>query len=240
MEKAQSKGEHFTNTVTLLAALISLIISIIGTLGGMTPGVQRVVLPSTIIITVCCVFAVFGQTGVTTVRTVAKAIRHRRLVPRYFDRFRVFVDRLQPLCDRCHCDSIPSVLRNFPPLLSGTFADLPIQSHLADLAGTLSFMASTSPRTKRNLVLSVKWFDSVLLMYDRQCISEPAKQIRLSLDRGIDAQKKPQCDHVMREYQKVKLGYVMFREQYAEFARDINKAFGEPIAREYYDKPDEL
>jgi len=240
MEKTQSKGEHFTQTVTLLAALIGLIISIVTAFGGMTPGVQKIALPSTIVITVCCVYAVFGQTGVTAVRTAAKSIKQHHLVPKYFDRFGVFVDRLQPLCDRCHCDNVPSVLRNFPPLLSGTFTDLPIQTHLADFAGALSFMLTTLPRTKRNLVLSVKWFDLVLHTYDRQCICEPVRQIRACLDRGIDDEKRTQCDRLMRDYQKVKLGYVMFREQYAEFARDINKAFAEPIAREYYEKPDEL
>jgi len=240
MEKTQSKGEHFTQTVTLLAALIGLIVSIVTAFGGMTPGVQKILLPSTIVITLCCVYAVFGQTGVVALRTAAKAIRHHHLVPNYFERFGVFVDRLQPLCDRGHCDNIPSVLRNFPPVLSGTFTDLPVQSHLADFARALSLMLTTLPRTKRNLVLSVNWFDLILYMYDRQCICDPVRQIRARLDQGVDDTKRAQCENLTREYQKVKLGYVMFREQYAEFARDLNKAFGEPIAREYYEKPDEL
>jgi hypothetical protein len=240
MEKTQSKGEHFTQTVTLLAALISLIISIVSALGGMTPAVQRILLPSTVVITLCCISAVFGQTGLATARAASKVIRQHHLVPKYFDKFGAFVDRLQPLCDPGRCDNIPSVLRSFPPLLSGIFTDIPIQSQLGDLARTLTSMHIGLAHTKRNLALSVRWFDSILTIYDRQCISGPLREIRVCLDKGIDAGKRAQCDHLIREYQKVKLGYVMFREQYAEFARDINKAFGEPIAREYYEKPDEL
>lgn len=240
MEKTESRRDHLTQTVTLLAALISLIIGIVTASAGMSPGVRWIVLPSTVLITVSCVYVVFGRPFVLAAREIAKASRHRRLVPGYFDRFEQSVSRLQQLCNRCYSDTVPSVLRDFPPLLRGSFKDVPELDDLAGFAEALHSMLAELPHTKQNLLLSIKWFDLVLHMYDRQCVCKPVKDIQVRLEQGIDEDKITQCDRLRRKYNDVKLGYVMFREQYAEFARDVNNGFGEAIARVYYERPDDL
>lgn len=240
MEKTESNHDHLTRAVPPLAALISLIINIVTASVGMSPSIQWIVLPSTIVITVCCVYVVFERSFVMAVRGIAKATKHRRLVPGYFDRFETFVTRLQELCNRCYCDTVPSVLRDFPPLLKGAFRDLPALDHLAGFAAVLHSMLAELPRTKQNLLLAIKWFDLIMHMYDQQCVCEPVKDIQVRLEQGIDDDKRTQCDRLRRKYQDVKFGYIMFREQYAEFARDVNNGFGEAVARIYYERPSEL
>jgi hypothetical protein len=62
----------------------------------------------------------------------------------------------------------------------------------------------------------------------------------MHVEQGLKEDKTLQYERLKREYQKAKLGYVTLLEDYAKFARELDSAFGESIASDYFERPDEL
>jgi alpha-ketoglutarate-dependent taurine dioxygenase len=101
-------------------------------------------------------------------------------------------------------------------------------------------MLSASRVSKKDLKSSVMLFQLILHMYNRQCVCEPARQVIMRVGQGLSEDKRQQYEYLKREYQTVRLRYFAFLEDYAGFARDLNRAFGESVAWDCSDRPDEL
>lgn len=240
MSKTESKENRLSPAVSVLGPLISLVAVLVTVYGDLAPGERRIALGALVVMSACSVYAVFGQRCALAVRRTAKAIRQHCLVPRYFGRFESFVERLDRLCDRDYSDNIPHVLRDITQSWRGPFTDLSALDYFRGLVGTLHVSMAHLRRNKSDFELLLRWFGQMLALYNRQFVCEPVNQVLMRLRQGLEEEKKAQYEHLRQEYQKVKLGYVMFLEQYADFARDLNTAFGENIARDYFERPGEL
>jgi hypothetical protein len=240
MEKTESTHDRRAQTIAFLTSFMNLASIIVALSVKSSPAIQIIALVVAVTVAVVGIYTAFGQSLVSAARGTAKAIRHRYVAPTYLDRLAGFVKRLDRLCDRCYTGNPACILCRFPELWGGPFTDPPVLGHAAGFVGVLRLVLSTSRRGKKNLVFSVRWFQLVLDMYNRQCVCEPARQVIIRVEQGLDEGKKLQYERLKREYQKAKLGYVTLLEDYAKFARDLNSAFGESIASDYFERPDEL
>jgi hypothetical protein len=236
MENVASKHDRSGQIVALLGPLIGLFTVILAKSADLG---TRAWIPLTIIAAVS-IYVVFGQTSVGVVRKAGKAIRHYYLVPSYLGDLEGLVKRLKRLCDHSYSDNIPYVLRDYQGLWGSSCRESPAAGYLIGLVDTLLFALSGSRRTKMNLVLSLRWFQLVLNMYDQLCVCEPVREINNHVEQGLEEGKKLRYERLRREYNKTLRGYAAFLEDWAKLVRDMNVAFGETLAGEYFARPEEL
>jgi len=205
-----------------------------------SPAVRTVALAVAVAVAACSLYVVFGEPFVFAVRRVGKTIREHYFVPRYLSRLEELVKRLQRLCDQNHSDNVACVLCKFPQLWGGSFKDPPGLGHISRFVDALRQMLSSSRRNRKSLVFSLQWFESIVAMYNELCVRDPARQIVIRSEQGLEQDRRLQYERLKREYHKVRLGYLAFLEDYARFSRDLNSAFGETMARDWFERPEEL
>jgi len=240
MNDTPKKQDRVGPVISVLGPVVSLAAVLVAAYGDLDPGVRRIVLVLLVIIAGCSVYAVLGHCCIRAVQGVAKAIRHHYLVWRYMGRFESFVERLDAFCDRSYCDNIPHVLRDHTQSWNGPFTDLSALERFRELLGTLQRAIFSLPHNKKHFVLFVSLFDWMLAVYNRQFVCQPTREILNRLPSECEGDERSKRERLRREYQKVKLGYVMFLEEYVSFIRDLNNAFGENLARDYFEKPEEF
>lgn len=240
MEKTESKHDHRAQTISFLASFMSLVSVTVALSVKSSPAIQGVALVVAVTVAAGSTYTAFGQSLVSTGREIAKGLKHRYLAPTYLGRLAGFVERLDRLCDRCYSDNPACILRGFPELWGGAFTEPPVLGHAASFVSALRQVLSASRKSKKDLKSSVMWFQLILDMYNRRCVREPARQVIMHVEQGLKEDKTVQYERLRRKYQKAKLGYITLLEDYAKFARDLNSAFGESIATDYFERPDDL
>ena len=88
-------------------------------------------------------------------------------------------------------------------------------------------------RTKEDFSLLVDEFDSILDIYNKHCICEPVREIRVI---GRDKVN----ERIKEDYKKQKGAYERFIGNYTDFGKKRNREFGERIFRDYFEIPEEL
>jgi len=239
MNDAPTKQDRVGPVVSVLAPLLSLVAVLVAAYGDLDPPVQRYVLISLAIIAASSVYAVVGRRCIAGVKRAAQAIRHRYLVWEFMGTLESFVERLDTFCDRNHCDNIPYVLRDHTQSWQRPFTDESALERLRELVGMLQHAISSLPRNKKHFSLFVGLFGWILAIYNRQFVCLPASEMLRRLPQQSEGDERLKCERLRQEYQKVKNGYVMFLEGYRDFAREINRAFGENIAPHYFERPPE-
>jgi hypothetical protein len=236
MEKVAAKHDRSGQIVALLGPLIGLVTVILAKSTDLGPSAWIPLM----LVAVCSAYVVFGQPSVGVLRRALKALGQHYLVPKYLSQLEGLAKRLQRSCDPHYSDNVPYVLRDYQTLWGAPCGDSSVTGYLAGLVSTFLFTLSGSHQSKTNLVVSLRWFGVILDMYNRQCVCEPVREIINHLEQGLDEDKKLRYQRLRREYSKVLHGYVTFLEDCARFARDLNSAFGENLAGEYFQRPDEL
>jgi len=161
-----------------------------------------------------------------------KEVRKNKLiVKRYFDEFAGFSDRLGELLRDSRCDNVPYVfthLRTMPPELNYP------RSLIYDLASLLAVFKEAMEKVDRmDFRLLIKWFNLILRMYNGQLVIQPFRQIR-------NLYKERLTEHDRESYEKSRENYIRFLQDYMNFARAINKDFGENVAYDYFEPPGRL
>jgi hypothetical protein len=236
MEKVAAKHDRSGQIVALLGPLIGLVTVILAKSTDLGPSAWIPLM----LVAVCSAYVVFGQPSVGVLRRALKALGQHYLVPKYLSQLEGLAKRLQRSCDPHYSDNVPYVLRDYQTLWGAPCGDSSVTGYLAGLVSTFLFTLSGSHQSKTNLVVSLRWFGVILDMYNRQSVCEPVREIINHLEQGLDEDKKLRYQRLRREYSKVLHGYVTFLEDCARFARDLNSAFGENLAGEYFQRPDEL
>lgn len=159
------------------------------------------------------------------------ARKNKALVKKYFDNFAQFSDRLGELLKDNYCNNIPYVfihLRNMPPEFNNP------RSLLYDIAGLFAvFKERLEKAYRKDFPSLIKWFESILQIYNRQLVRQPLQQIR-------NHYKDKLTDNDKEAYENSRENYVRFLQDYMNFARAINKSCGEKVAQEYFDQPGRL
>jgi len=160
------------------------------------------------------------------------ARKEQRLVDEYFKDFDRLVDRFGELIDVNHCDTIPYVLNDlqnnakYPNILPFPHDFRSAFDVFHEAMGKLSI-------NKGNFLLLVKWFESIVNLCNEHLICKPVEQIRIM---GCD--KIP--ERIRENYERCKVVYDRFMYDYMDFAKDMNKRFGERVARNYFKRPEKL
>lgn len=95
--------------------------------------------------------------------------------------------------------------------------------------------------TKDSLVALAKEFESILFMYDMLYINEPVQKIRNIVSQSATREDVPK--QYKESYNKARLKYIYFLNDYKNFAKIANEASGlggGTVFRDYFDFPEEL
>ena len=160
-----------------------------------------------------------------------EARKNNALVKKYFDDFELLCDRLGDLLKDNRIDNIPYVftnLRNMPPEFYYP------RSLIYDLANLIAVLKEGMKNVLRSdFRLLIKCFESILRIYNSQLVLQPFRQIRnLYRDKLTEYERDT--------YEKSRENYVRFLQDYMNFAKAINKGYGEKIAQDYSEQPGKL
>ena len=160
-----------------------------------------------------------------------EARKNNALVKKYFDDFELLCDRLGDLLKDNRIDNIPYVYINFrsiPPEFNYP------RSLIYDLANLLAVLKEGMKNVLRSdFRLLIKCFESILRIYNSQLVLQPFQQIRnLYRDKLTEYERDT--------YEKSRENYVRFLQDYMNFAKAINKGYGEKIAQDYFEQPGKL
>ena len=236
MTDQKSKGKGIGHMVSIICVLVGLLIVIITSQSLFPPIMFRsIVVVLVLLIVVVNGYGVFGEPFIRLSKKMIMARRHHFLAKKYFKEFGKFVDRFGELIKINYCDTIPHVLKD----LQSNGRDTRFRQILAstddfeNALGVFSNAMGTLPITKENLSLLIKWFESIVNLCNEHLICKPVKQIKEIGSEGIAV-------NIKLNYTDCRNTYNKFILEYTDFAKEMNKHFGEKIAREYFRKPEEL
>lgn len=236
MTDQKSKGKGIGYMVSIIGVLAGLLIVII-TAHSLFPPImfRSIVVVLVVLIVVVNGYGFFGEPFIRLSKKMIMAKKHHSLARKYFRELGRFADRFGELIKIDYCDTIPHVLKD----LQSNSKDTRFRQILAstddfeNAFGVFSNAMGTLPITKENLSLIIKWFESIVNLCNEHLICKPVKQIKEIGSEGIAVNIKSNYTDCRNVYNK-------FILEYMDFAKDMNKHFGEKIARDYFRKPEEL
>lgn len=230
MMDEKSKDKKTLPMVSIIGVLVGLLIVII-TAHSLFPPImfRSIVVVLVALIVVVNGYGVFGQTVIEFVKKKAMAKKHRVITKKYSENFDRLVDRFGELINENHCDTIVYILNN---LRNNTkYAHIfPWSQDFRSAFEVFHEAMGKLPITKENFLLLVKWFESIVNLYNEYLICKPVEQIRTIGRDGIP-------EHVREDYERCKAIYDRFMDDYMDFAKDMNKQFAEKVARYYFQVP---
>ena len=215
MMDTESKNNSIGDFVSIIAPLAGLLAAIIKAYGSWVIILQRS------IVVLRSVLGFFKRSK--------QARKQQGLVNEYFKEFDKLVDRFGELIKENHCDTIVYILNN---LRNNTKYSniLPWPQDFRSAFDVLHEAMGKLPRTKENFSLLVRWFESIVNLCNKHLICNPIEQIRT-----IGRDEIP--EHIRENYERCKAVYNRFMDDYMDFAKDMNKQFGERVARDYFQVP---
>jgi len=219
-------------TVTLISKigpLVGLLATAITVFSNLNIVIRYIMVVLLVMITVVSIYAVFGQPLIKFVKKKTMAKRHRVLIKKYSKNFDRLVDRFGELINENHCDTIVYILNN---LRNNTkYAHiLPQTQEFRSAFDVLHEARGKLHITKENFMILVRWFESIVNLCNEYLICKPVEQIRTIGRDGIPEQ-------VREDYERCKAIYDRFMDDYMDFAKDMNKQFGERVAKDYFQVP---
>jgi len=231
MNESKSKEKSTGSKVSMIGPLAGLVAAIITVFSNLPAVLQYIMVLLLAMITVVSVYVVFGQQFIGFFKRTTMAVKHHFLTKKYFTEFNSFVDRLAELLKENRCDNIPYVfihLQEMPPEFNNP------RSLMYDVGGLLAvFKEGIKKVYRKDFRLLIKWFESILRVYNRQLVLQPFRQIRnFYRDKLTERDKEG--------YETSRENYVRFLQDYENFAKAINNDYGKNVAQDYFDKPGKL
>jgi len=231
MNESKSKEKSTGSKVSMIGPLAGLVAAIITVFSNLPAVLQYIMVLLLAMITVVSIYVVFGQQFIGFFKRTTMAVKHHFLAKKYFTEFNRFVDRLAELLKDNRYDNIPYVfihLRNIPAEFNQ------LRSLMSDVGGLFAVFKDGMEKVHvRDFELLIKWFESILRVYDRHLVFQPFQQIRnLYRDKLTEQDKE--------DYEKSRENYVRFLQDYTNFAKAINKDFAEEVAQDYFEQPGRL
>jgi len=233
MMNEKSKDKKTVHMVSIIGVLVGLLIVII-TAHSLFPPIMfwSIVVVLVALVVVVNGYGVFGQPVIEFVKKKRIAKKHRILTKKYSENFNKLVDRFGELIKEDHLNTILYILNK---LRSNTKYAAILPSHQGFRRAFDVFYGEMGklPRTKENFLLLVKWFESIVNLCNEHLICKPVERIRT-----IGRDEIPQ--QLREDYERCKVIYDRFIDDYMDFAKDMNKQFAEKVARDYFQVPKEL
>ena len=230
MTDGKSKDKKTLPLLSIIGVLSGLLIIVIGAHSLFHPIMfGSIVVVLVVLIVVVNGYGVFGQPFIKFVKNKTRAKKHRVLTKEYYKNFNRLVDRFRDLINPDHCDTIMYVLKNLQS--NAKYTDiLPWPYNFWRVFNVFYEEKGKLPITKENFLLLVKWFESILNLCNEHLICKPVERIR-TIGRDEIA------EHVKEDYERSKAIYDRFMDDYMDFAKDMNKQFGERVGRDYFQVP---
>jgi hypothetical protein len=215
---------------SIILALVGLLIIVI-TAHSLFPPIMflSIVVVLVSLIVVVNGYEVFGQPLITFVKKKLIAKKHHVLTKKYFEKFNKLVVRFGNLINENYSDTIPSVLKDLCNNLKCPNI-FPWPQNFQRAFDVLNSAMEKLPITKDNFCLLVNWFESIMNLCNEHLICEPVERIRTTRRDEIP-------EHIRENYERCKAIYDRFLYDYMDFAKDMNKQFGERVARDYFQVP---
>lgn len=238
MDESESKRDKdvILKRVAAVSAIVASLITIITKVLSIVGYVPQVLFKAFLILTlliilVWIIYVSMAPFFTRALRKWKKVRKNKFIFKRYFDDFELLCDRLGDLLKDNRIDNIPYVYINFrsiPPQFNYP------RSLIYDLANLLAVLKEGMKNVLRSdFRLLIKCFESVLRMYNSQLVLQPFQQIRnLYRDKLTEYERDT--------YEKSRENYVRFLQDYMNFAKAINKGYGEKIAQDYFEQPGKL
>lgn len=233
--ESQAKESKLSHTVAIIAPLAGLIATIIATRSDVPLLLKGSMVVLLVIILIISLYEVLLKPLLYHCKRRVEEKKQTILAKKYSPPFKRFVDRFADLTNIDHCDTILYFLNQvqqkickpkFENILPSPFAFRRIFEVFNDAAENL-------PTSKENFFLLIKWFESIFNLYNEHLICKPIDEMRKSGTVEIP-------DYTKENYKKCKFGYDKFIVEYMDFAKEINKDFGDRVARDYFQRPKEL
>lgn len=232
MNIGESKDKKSEYALSAIGPLVGLLTTIITAFTNLPTAIKSTLIILLVIVTLISIYVVFVPLFVKYIKRMNITLKHHSLTKKYFTEFEKLVDRFRKLIDENHCDSIVYVLKDLQTkaMLGGI---LPFPGDFTYAFDAFSSSMRKLPLKKQNFLIILRWFESVIDLSNKYLVCNPIKEIR-KIDKGI-------VPNICKEkYEECKLTYDRLLDDYMEFARYLNKQFGETIAREYFEKPVKL
>ncbi len=232
MDTIESKDKKREYLVSAIGPLVGLLTTIITAFTNLPTSFKWTLIILLITVTLLSIYVVFVPIFTRGVRKLNDIIKHRSIIKKHFVEFEKLVDRFGQLINENRCDSIVHSLQELQnkSMLGG---NLPFPSDFHNAYDVFICSMRKLPLKKRNFLLILRWYESIVNLTNKYLICSPVKEIQ-RINKGIVPQN---CKN---EYEECRLTYVRLLENYEEFARYLNKRLGDNIAREYFDRPVKL
>jgi len=235
MKDEKASGKRIIAVAGIIGSLTAILLGMIAARDYFpTLLVQVVVVLLLVMIIFVYIYEIFGERLKASVRRIRKARNDRELAKKHFKRFNRFVDKLGELLEPRRCDNIPYALNRIQSR-EPVFSDIllfPVDD-FRDLFVVFRDGIGKLRRDKEMFLFLIKWFESLLNTYNRLCICKPVERTRNILRRHVA--EIP--EDIKDEYRQHKVAYDKFILEYMDFAKGINKDFGENVARDWFDMP---
>ena len=228
MNTGESEDKKIKYMISTISPFVGLLAAIITAFTNLPAVIKTVLIILLSVITLVSVYVVCMPFFIKCIKTV----KHYSLAKRYFSEFEKLVDRFGKLIEENHCDSMVYVLKDLQnkAMLNGI---LPFPSDFIQTFNTFVDSTKKIPIRKPNFLIMLAWFECVISLTNKYLICNPAKEFK-KIDKGIIP------NNCKEKYEECKLTYDRLLDDYENFARDLNKRFGERIARVYFEKPVKL
>jgi len=229
MMEGKSKDKEKLDLISKIAPLAGLLAAAITVFSDLPILLRYIIAVLLGLITVVSIYAVFGQTLIKFSKKRAMAKKHRVLTRKYFKNFNRLVDRFRERINDDHCDTIPYILKDlqnnpkYPNIL-------PWPQDFRSAVDVCHGAMGKLPVTKDNFLIMVGWFESIVNLCNEHLICKPVEEIR-----RIGQDVIP--EHISEDYERCKALYDRFLDDYMDFAKEMNKKFGETVARYYFRVP---
>jgi hypothetical protein len=231
MTGEESSIKRIVYMALVIGALTTLLITIISNHSLFHPLMFNIIVAVLFVLIVIVIgYGIFGQQLRETVkkRTIAK--KHQVLAKEYFKKFETLVERCRELMSEDRRDAMLGMLKSLANSNPKYVNILRYSQRFTYAIDVCREAMRKLPVTKDNFLILLGWFESVLNLCNEHLIREPTEEIRKRGMDGID-------EHIFEDYERCKVLYDRFLDDYMDFAKETNKTFGETVARVYFEVP---
>ena len=233
MMDEKPKDKRIVPMVSLIGSLAVLLAAITSLYSKSSIIYQNIMIILLIIITVISICGFFGQPIIEFQKNINKTRKHNILTKGNIKEFKSFVDRMGELFIYNRVDNIPHVLYELQNHGSEFRDIIPRIDELRELYNVFKRFVEKSTHNKKSFLLCIKWFESILNIYNNIFVCKPVERAQ-----QINDEKIPK--HIRINYDEQKSRSVRFIEDYSLFAKKLNSEFSENVVREYYQPPKSL
>jgi len=230
MMEGKSKDKETLDLISKIAPLAGLLAAAITVFSDLPIFVRHIIVALLALITVLSIYAVFAQPLIKVIKKKAMAKKHRILTEKYYEKFKTLVERFRERMSEDRRDAMLGILRRLANHSPKYVNVLPDSQRFTEAIDTCHKAVGKLSITKDSFLILVGWFESIVALCNDHLIRKAVEEIRRIGQDGIP-------EHIREEYERCKTIYDRLLDDYTDFAKDMNKQFGQTVARDYFEVP---